>query len=198
MNRRSMLAAACAATLLLLAACGSDEETADTTVSATGGTTAGTATGDTAAPAADPVTVTGAWARTSPMSAENGAAYMVITSSTDDRLIAASLDASLVEKVEIHETVMVETSGSDMTTGTGMTATTGMTGDTAAPAMEMRPVDAIELPAGTAVELKPGGYHVMLLGLTAPLVLGQELALTLTFENAGTLAVTVPVRDDAP
>lgn len=181
MHRHSIVAAACAAALLL-AACGSDDDS-------TAGTTAGTTVAGTEASTA-PITVTGAWARTSPMSAANGAAYMVITSATDDRLLSASLDPSVAEQVEIHETVMVEG---------GMTATTGgMTGDTAAPAMEMRPVEAIDLPAGTAVELKPGGYHVMIVGLTSPLEVGQELSMTLTFEQGGDLVVTVPVRDDAP
>ncbi|HQV56683.1 MAG TPA: copper chaperone PCu(A)C [Ilumatobacteraceae bacterium] len=62
----------------------------------------------------------------------------------------------------------------------------------------MRKIDSLDIPAGTAVELKPGGYHVMLIGLVKPLVAGSNVELTLTFEKAGDVKVTVPVRDDAP
>jgi copper(I)-binding protein len=62
--------------------------------------------------------------------------------------------------------------------------------------MRMREVDAIELPAGQTVELKPGGLHLMFLGLKAPLLAGQKFPLKLTFEKAGD--VTVQVTVDAP
>ena len=52
--------------------------------------------------------------------------------------------------------------------------------------MKMRQVDAVPLPAGQAVTLSPGGYHIMLVDLKAPLVAGQSFPLTLTFEKAGT------------
>ncbi|MEX0846416.1 MAG: copper chaperone PCu(A)C [Ilumatobacteraceae bacterium] len=194
MTRRSILTLACTASLLF-AACGSDEETAADT--AAPADTIAPAEATTTAVGVAAVTITGAWARTSPASAANGAAYMVITSAADDRLLGASLDASIAETVEIHETVMSSETG--MTDPTAMTPTTGaMSGNTMAPAMEMREVEAIELPAGEAVELQPGGYHVMIVGLVSPLVVGQELELTLTFDNAGEVVVTVPVRDDAP
>ena len=70
--------------------------------------------------------------------------------------------------------------------------------DTAADAMTMRPVDAIALPAGKAVTLEPGGYHIMLEDLVAPLEVGKEITVTLTFDTAGTREITVPIRDDAP
>lgn len=118
--------------------------------------------------------VTDAWARTSPMNVANGAAYMTIVSPVDDALLSASVDASVAAAVEVHETV---DSG-------------GM--------MEMRPVDRIALPAGTPVLLIPGGYHVMLLDLAAPLEVGTTIMLTLTFEKAGVTRISVPVRDAAP
>ena len=62
----------------------------------------------------------------------------------------------------------------------------------------MRPIDGLDLPAGTAVVLEPGGYHVMLLDLVAPLELGTEISLTLTFEQAGEQTVSVPVLAEAP
>lgn len=195
MNRRTLISLACGAALVL-AACGDDDDAAgDTTVAAADTT----ATGDTAAPtesvAPGEIVIEGAWARTSPMMATAGAAYMTITSPVDDRLVAASVDATVAGKVELHETKMVE--DGSMTEGTGMA---GMPTDTGmdAPAMEMVPVEAIELPAGTAVALAPGGLHIMLLDLVTPLELGQTITITLTFEQAGEIAVPVTVADEAP
>jgi copper(I)-binding protein len=60
--------------------------------------------------------------------------------------------------------------------------------------MQMRDIDAIDLPAGKAVTLKPGGYHIMLTGLAQPLVAGQTFPLTLTFDKAGAREVAVAVQ----
>ncbi len=194
MNRRPLLALACGATLVF-AACGSDSEGSDAT-SAPAGTTA-----DSAA-ATDAITIAGAWARNSPAMATAGAAYFDVTSSADDALLGASVDASIAGTVEIHETVMSDMGdmSSDTTMGDMATDTTmgDMTGDTMAPTMEMRPVESIALPAGETVSLKPGGYHVMLLDLAAPLEIGQTFTLTLTFETAGTRDVEVVVAEEAP
>lgn len=149
--------------------------------------TADESTTTTAAEAAA-ITVEGQWARTSPANAEHGAAYMMITATDDDMLTSASVDASVAAKVEIHETVPADGA-------TGMTGATGMSG---MGAMTMRPVDGIELPAGESVELKPGGYHVMLLDLAEPLKAGDTIEVTLTFEKADPMTIKVPVRDDAP
>lgn len=149
--------------------------------------TADESTTTTAAEAAA-ITVEGQWARTSPANAEHGAAYMMITAAEDDMLTSASVDASVAAKVEIHETVPADGA-------TGMTGATGMSG---MGAMTMRPVDGIELPAGESVELKPGGYHVMLLDLAEPLKAGDTIEVTLTFEKADPMTIKVPVRDDAP
>jgi len=63
--------------------------------------------------------------------------------------------------------------------------------------MRMRPVDGIPLPAGQAVDLKPGGYHVMLMHVKQPLKEGDRVPLTLEIETAGgkreSLTVDVPV-----
>lgn len=60
--------------------------------------------------------------------------------------------------------------------------------------MKMRQIDAIDLPAGQTVELKPGGLHLMLMGLKAPLKDGDRLPMTLKFEKAGTVEVSVLVE----
>ena len=59
--------------------------------------------------------------------------------------------------------------------------------------MKMRPAGPIEIPPGAATGLEPGGIHVMLMGLTGPLVEGESFSLTLTFERAGPVEVTVPI-----
>jgi periplasmic copper chaperone A len=60
--------------------------------------------------------------------------------------------------------------------------------------MRMRQVDAIELPAGKTVELKPGGFHIMFMGLKAPLKAGDSFPLKLKFEKAGEVTVDVKVE----
>jgi copper(I)-binding protein len=181
MNRRSLISLALG-TALLLGACGSDSS--DTT--------------DTTGPTAEPgITVEGAWARTSPMMASAGAAYMTLTSSVDDRLTGVAVDAGIAATVELHETVMAGDMGGGMTGDTTGDMSGSMPVSTE-PTMMMQPVDGIDLPAGTAVELKPGGYHVMLLDLVAPLEMGQTFTITLTFEQAGSVEVPVTVGDAAP
>jgi len=64
--------------------------------------------------------------------------------------------------------------------------------------MKMREVEAIELPAGKTVELKPGGLHIMLMGLKAPLKAGSSVPLTLKFEKAGAVTVNLTVATQAP
>lgn len=112
------------------------------------------------------------WARSSPKMANAGAVYMVIrnTGNVPDVLIGAAAD--ICEAVEIHETLMEN----------------GV--------MKMRPIprQRLEIPAKGQVELKPGGYHLMLLNLKSPLQEGQTITLTLHFEKSGDIQVQVPVK----
>lgn len=102
--------------------------------------------------------------------ARNGAAYMTIANGggAPDRLLRARTEAAA--KVELHTIVKQ--------------------GDV----MQMREVQSIDVPAGGKAELKPGGFHVMLLGLAKPLVEGQTFALVLEFEKAGAVPITVNVE----
>jgi copper(I)-binding protein len=152
----------------------------------------------------DEVTIDGAWARTSPMSAQAGAAYFEISSGDADVLIGASVDSSIAGEVQIHETTMVDMEDADHG---GDDAMEGEMGDDAmeggamegmGDVMQMREVGRIELPAGDTVELKPGGLHIMLLELSEPLEIGATFDLTLDFETAPDQVVTVEVRDGAP
>lgn len=63
---------------------------------------------------------------------------------------------------------------------------------------QMRPVEAIEIPANGHVDLKPGGTHVMLMELERPLEEGESITCTLRFERAGSLEITAPVRSYLP
>lgn len=139
------------------------------------------------------VEIAGAWARTSPMEVTLGAAYMTVTSAVDDELTDVSVDPSIAATAEIHEMVMAEMSSD--TTVSMSSDTTVMSGPGE---MVMQEVDSIAIPAGETVELKPGGFHIMLIDLAAPLEIGQEFDIVLTFANAGDVTVTVVVADEAP
>jgi copper(I)-binding protein len=117
------------------------------------------------------ITVEQPWARATPGGAKTGAVYMTLDnkSSTADRLTGASSDVA--DKLQIHE----------------MKVENGV--------MKMREVaGGLSIPAGGSVALKPGSYHVMLIGLKKPLTVGEKFPLTLTFEKAGNISVTVPVQ----
>ena len=111
------------------------------------------------------------WSRATAPQARNGAAYFVLnaTAAESDRLLSAA--SPVAEKVELHTHLMED----------------GV--------MKMRPVVAIEVTPGSPTALQPGGLHVMLLGLKAPLVKGETFPLTLTFEKAGVMKVDVNVED---
>ena len=128
----------------------------------------------------DPITVSDAWARTSPSGVTTGAAYFDITSVDDDSLVAVSVSSDVAARAEIHEVVKAMDMGDDE-----------MHDD----AMSMQEMDALELPAGTLVQLAPGGYHIMMIDLAKPLVVGETFDLTLDFDQAPDLTVTVEVSD---
>jgi hypothetical protein len=110
------------------------------------------------------------WARASAGMAKAGTAYMVIENTGEaDRLTAASSDVS--EKAELHTHIK--------------------DGDV----MKMRRVDAIDVPANGKALLQPGGLHIMLVGLHAPLREGETFPVTLEFEKAGKMTVEVEVKD---
>jgi copper(I)-binding protein len=191
---RRRLAVVSAAAVLTLVACGGDDSTDAPSTDAPAASEAPMAT-DAPADMASAVEITGAWARNSPMMATMGAAYMTIMSMNGDRLVAASVDSAIAASAEVHEVVPAE--GSDTSMAMGSDTSMPM-GDMGSSEMVMREVEAIEIPAGEMVMLMPGGYHVMLIDLVAPLELGQTFDVVLTFETAGDVIVPVEVREDAP
>ena len=111
------------------------------------------------------------WARATPKGATIGAGYMKITNTgtEPDRLVGGSV--SFAQHFELHS----------------MTMEQGV--------MKMREVkDGLEIKPGETVELKPGGYHVMFVGLKQPLKQGADLTVTLNFAKAGTVDVKYPVE----
>ena len=111
------------------------------------------------------------WARASIGKAPNGAAYMTITTegAETDRLLA--VESNVANRVELHNHLMVD----------------GV--------MKMRPVAAIEVAPGEPTLLQPGGLHVMLMGLKAPLKKGESFPMTLVFERAGKVEVEIKIED---
>ena len=120
--------------------------------------------------AAEAVMVSDGYTRAVPPGQPNSASFMLLSNSsaTPHALVAA---ASSVSKVtELHTHTMAE----------------GM--------MQMRQVEQIEIPANGTTRLQPGGLHLMLIGLTQQLKPGDEVALTLSFEDGSELKTTLPVR----
>ena len=79
-----------------------------------------------------------------------------------------------------------------------MPTSTDATGNTTVGEMQMGPVTGIDVKAGTPLVLEPGGYHVMLFSLAKPLVEGDTISVTLTFQTHGNVTIDVPVLTEAP
>jgi copper(I)-binding protein len=111
-----------------------------------------------------------AFARATPPGAKTGGAFFVVenTGTTSDRLIRVA--SSAAGGAELHEMAM----------DGGV--------------MKMRAIAAMDVPAGGRLELKPGGYHVMMIDLKQPLKAGDKVPLTLTFERAGSIDIAVDVE----
>ena len=110
-------------------------------------------------------TVSGAWVKTTVPGGNVSAAYMQIKSATPLKLVKA--ETTFAGIVEIH----------DMKMNDGV--------------MQMKALDSLDVPAGTMVELKPGGTHVMLMDVKKPIVKGDKVRLVLTFEGAAKKQVVV-------
>jgi copper(I)-binding protein len=147
-------------------------------------TWAGVAAAQSSPTGGDPIHLSQAWARRAPMQAQpgsghghgqaggsgNGAVYVSIENrgSEPDTLLAAASDAATT--VELHET---RQEGG---------------------VMRMRPLSKVDLPPGGRLDMKPGGHHIMLLGLTRDLHPGDTVTVRLRFEKAGERVIEAPVR----
>lgn len=113
------------------------------------------------------------WARAA-LKDGNGAVYMLLNNGTkiDDELTGVSSDIATAAEIHLSQ----------------------MSGDGT---MQMMPQESVALPADGELELKPGSYHIMLIGLKQDLKAGDEIALTLHFKNHTDITLTVPVQDAA-
>jgi copper(I)-binding protein len=115
------------------------------------------------------LTVTGAWVRV-PATPDQTAAYLTVTNGTSNEDALVGVSTTAATSASLHET----------------TTSSGMTG--------MQMTASVKIPAGQTVELKPGGYHIMLMGVIGDLKAGSTVELVLTFEHAGVVKVTAEVR----
>jgi periplasmic copper chaperone A len=121
--------------------------------------------------ASDVISVEDGYVRAVMANAKSAAIYMLVTNNgeVDDRLIGVS--TGIAKRADLH---------------TSMAAEGGV--------MKMMPIEGgIEIPAGAFHVLQRGGDHIMLMGVSAPLAEGDTVAVTLRFEQAGTLVVDVPI-----
>ena len=119
---------------------------------------------------AGPLVVREAWSRATPGGATVGAGYLVVenTGTSPDRLVGA--EAEVAERVEIHETV--ESGG----------------------VSRMRPVEVLVAAAGSRIEFRPNGRHLMLVDLKRALKQGERFKGALVFERAGRVPIEFEVR----
>lgn len=122
-------------------------------------------------PAGEVVTISDAWAKAADAGMSAAFGELVNSSAEDVTVVSATTEASSM--LELHETVENE-SGE----------------------MVMRQIEGgFVIPAGSSLALEPGGNHIMLMDLTAPLKAGDEVAFTLTFSDDSTYEFTAPVKD---
>jgi periplasmic copper chaperone A len=116
------------------------------------------------------ISIDNAWTRSTVPGQKATGAFMTIASEKPLALVKAS--STLIKNVEVHEMKME------------------------AGVMKMREVKAIDVVPGKVTELKPGGYHIMLMGLEAPLVAGSKVPLTLTFRDKNNVETKVNIDAD--
>lgn len=110
------------------------------------------------------------WGRATPPGATTAAAYLKFVNDGSKPFRFVSGSSPVAERVEVHT----------------MTMDGGV--------MRMRPLGALDIPAGATVELKPGGMHLMLIGLKRPIMVEETIPVTLTFEGGATVTVDLSIE----
>ncbi len=123
---------------------------------------------------AETIEVQDAYVRAVPPGQPNSAAFMSITNQGDQDRALLAAESDKAEVVELHTHLMAD----------------GM--------MQMRQVQQIDLPAGETAVLEPGGLHVMLIGLTETLAPGDQVELTLGFDDGSKQTLSLPVKRIEP
>ena len=104
-------------------------------------------------------------------SSKNGAAYFHIKNQSDSSDELTGATSPIAKKTSLHQHIHEDN------------------------IVKMRPVASISIPANGKILLKPGGYHVMLMGLQQPLDAGKQFPLQLTFKKSGTIDILVDIAD---
>ncbi len=109
------------------------------------------------------------WARASIGTSRPAAAYLTIRNEGEESVTLLAVRTPLSGKAEVHA----------MTNDNGV--------------MRMGPAGPVEIPAGAEVSLAPGGLHIMMMKLQAPLIKGESIEITLEFQRTGEITVTAPI-----
>ncbi len=123
---------------------------------------------------AQSVQISEQWVREAPPNAKVLAAFMMIDNQSEETQTLVAVSSPDFERVEIHQTVEHD----------------GM--------MHMQQQEQLVIAAKQQVMLKPGSYHLMLMELKRPLIVGDKVELTLKFANKEELVITTPVRKSLP
>ena len=116
------------------------------------------------------VQITNIWARPA-LAGNNSAVYFQIYNNTQSVDILNRADSEIAASVELHQSSLVD----------------GV--------MKMEPQNSVEVPAGSTIEFKPGGFHIMLVNLKKDLKVGDSFTLTLQFQKLGPQTLQVTVKD---
>jgi copper(I)-binding protein len=119
---------------------------------------------------ANSIIIENAYVRATPPHTKNSAAFMVIHNSLNKEIKLVSASSEIAQRVELHEHIHED----------------GM--------MKMRQVEAIRIQSEQEVALKPGGYHVMFLGLKEALKEGSSVQLSLYFDNGDKITIDAPIK----
>ncbi len=109
------------------------------------------------------------WIRAVPLSSKNTALFMTIVNKSDKQDSLISVKTDIAKMVMIHKTV--EENG----------------------IMKMKHVDSLSIPPYSEVKLKPGGLHIMIMGLKRPIKEGENVKINLFFKNSGNIEILAPV-----
>ena len=132
---------------------------------------------------------TSAWARPTPAGADEGVVYLTVTSDRADAVEAASVPSAIAGGAELHETMVGGADGAHHHGGGGGG------GDEMA---TMAPAEELAVDPATPLVFEPGGNHVMLVDLVAPLEAGERFVLTLELASGRSIDVPVVVQVNPP
>ena len=120
--------------------------------------------------ASDTLNIEDAWIRLTPPVSKNTAGYFKLINNTSSDVIIVSAESDAAKKAEIHDMKMVDGR------------------------MGMVHIPKLTIKAGDTIELKPGGKHLMLMGLNNPVKDGQLIDVTLNYSDGNSQLVTIPVK----